>query len=170
MAPEATRRLAAIMGTALLIATALIAQAGCARDETRLGHVDFAVSCNPEAQAAFHVAIAWLHSFEYERAEAAFREVLNRDAACAMAYWGMAMSRWHPLWVPPSQAETMVAALREKGIPVAYVPFEGEQHGFRKAENIIRAIDGEYFFFARIFGFAPADDLEPVPIDNLPAS
>ena len=72
--------------------------------------------------------------------------------------------------VPPSQAETMVAALREKGIPVAYVPFEGEQHGFRKAENIIRAIDGEYFFFARIFGFAPADDLEPVPIDNLPAS
>jgi dipeptidyl aminopeptidase/acylaminoacyl peptidase len=72
--------------------------------------------------------------------------------------------------VPPSQAETMGAALREKGIPVAYLPFEGEQHGFRKAENIIRAIDGEYFFFARIFGFAPADDLEPVPIDNLPAS
>lgn len=70
--------------------------------------------------------------------------------------------------VPPNQAETMVAALRAKGIPVAYVAFEGEQHGFRKAENIVRAMEGEYFFFARIFGFEPADPLEPVPIDNLP--
>jgi dipeptidyl aminopeptidase/acylaminoacyl peptidase len=70
--------------------------------------------------------------------------------------------------VPPNQAEAMVEVLRAKGIPVAYVAFEGEQHGFRKAENIIRAIDGEYFFFARIFGFEPADALEPVRIENLP--
>jgi hypothetical protein len=47
------------------------------------------------------------------------------------------------------------------------VEFPGEQHGFRKAENIRRAIEGEFYFFSRIFGFAPADKIEPVPIENL---
>ncbi len=69
--------------------------------------------------------------------------------------------------VPPNQAERMVEVLRSKGLPVAYVPFEGEQHGFRRAENIKRALDGEFYFFARVFGFDPADPIEPVPIDNL---
>jgi dipeptidyl aminopeptidase/acylaminoacyl peptidase len=54
--------------------------------------------------------------------------------------------------VPPSQAETMVAALREKGVPVAYVAFEGEQHGFRRAENITRALESELAFYARVLG------------------
>jgi dipeptidyl aminopeptidase/acylaminoacyl peptidase len=70
--------------------------------------------------------------------------------------------------VPPNQSELMVEALREKGIPVAYVLFRGEQHGFRKAENIKRALDGEFYFFSQIFGFTPADEIEPLPIDNLP--
>ena len=69
--------------------------------------------------------------------------------------------------VPPNQAELMVDALRAKGLPVAYVAFEGEQHGFRKAENIKRALDGEFYFYARIFGFEPADTIEPVIIENL---
>jgi len=69
--------------------------------------------------------------------------------------------------VPPSQAELMVRALRHKGVPVAYLAFEGEQHGFRRAENIKRALDAEFFFYGRIFGFAPADAIEPVPIENL---
>ena len=69
--------------------------------------------------------------------------------------------------VPPNQAEEMVAALREKGEPVAYLPFEGEQHGFRRAENIQRALDAEFYFYSRIFGFQPADTLEPVDIENL---
>lgn len=69
--------------------------------------------------------------------------------------------------VPPNQAEAMVAALREKGIPVAYVPFEGEGHGFRKAENIKRALDGELYFYGRVFGFEPAGDVEPVEIEGL---
>ena len=68
--------------------------------------------------------------------------------------------------VPKEQAETMFAALREKGLPVAYVPFEGEQHGFRRAENIRRAMDGELYFYARVFGFELADPVEPVPIEN----
>jgi dipeptidyl aminopeptidase/acylaminoacyl peptidase len=69
--------------------------------------------------------------------------------------------------VPPNQAEMMVEALRKKGVPVAYVPFEGEQHGFRRAENIKRALDGEIYFYSRIFGFELADKVEPVLIENL---
>lgn len=69
--------------------------------------------------------------------------------------------------VPPNQAETMVEALRAKGLPVAYLAFEGEQHGFRRAENIQRALDAELYFYSRIFGFEPADILEPVEIENL---
>jgi dipeptidyl aminopeptidase/acylaminoacyl peptidase len=69
--------------------------------------------------------------------------------------------------VPPNQAETMVAALRAKGTPVAYIPFEGEAHGFRQAANIRRALEGELYFYGRIFGFTPADDIAPVDIENL---
>jgi dipeptidyl aminopeptidase/acylaminoacyl peptidase len=69
--------------------------------------------------------------------------------------------------VLPNQAELMVQALLHKEVPVAYVPFEGEQHGFRKAENIKRALEGELYFYSRIFDFSPADEIEPVEIENL---
>ena len=69
--------------------------------------------------------------------------------------------------VPPNQAEMMVSALKAKGLPVAYVPFEGEQHGFRRAENIKRALDGEFYFYSRVFGFELAELVEAVAIDNL---
>jgi len=69
--------------------------------------------------------------------------------------------------VPPRQAETMFEALKKKGIPVAYVPFEGEQHGFRIAANMKRSLDGELYFYSRVFGFELADPVEPVPIENL---
>ncbi|HEX8129660.1 MAG TPA: S9 family peptidase [Pyrinomonadaceae bacterium] len=69
--------------------------------------------------------------------------------------------------VPPNQAELMVEALRAKGLPVAYVAFEGEQHGFRRAENIKRALEGELYFYSRVFGFELADPVEPVPLENL---
>jgi dipeptidyl aminopeptidase/acylaminoacyl peptidase len=69
--------------------------------------------------------------------------------------------------VPPNQAELIVSALREKGLPVAYVAFEGEQHGFRIAKNIKRSLEGELYFYSQVFGFLLADPVEPVPIDNL---
>jgi len=72
--------------------------------------------------------------------------------------------------VPPSQAETMFEAVRAKGLPVAYLLFEGEQHGFRQARHIRRALEAELAFYGRIFGFAPADAIEPVEIENLPPS
>ena len=59
--------------------------------------------------------------------------------------------------VPPSQAEVMVHALEAKGLPYAYLLFEGEQHGFRKAENIVRSREAELSFYAQILGFEPGD-------------
>ena len=69
--------------------------------------------------------------------------------------------------VPPNQAELMVEALRAKKLPVAYITFAGEQHGFRQAKNIKRALDAELYFYSRIFNFTPADALEYVHIENL---
>lgn len=69
--------------------------------------------------------------------------------------------------VPPNQAEAMVDALRRKGIPVAYVLFDGEAHGFRQAANIKRALETELAFYGRVFGFEPADAAEPIEIENL---
>ncbi|HEV7395067.1 MAG TPA: S9 family peptidase [Pyrinomonadaceae bacterium] len=69
--------------------------------------------------------------------------------------------------VPPSQAEAMVEALKAKHLPVAYIAFAGEQHGFRQAKNIKRALDGEIYFYSRVFGFDLADEVEPVVIENL---
>jgi dipeptidyl aminopeptidase/acylaminoacyl peptidase len=70
--------------------------------------------------------------------------------------------------VPPNQAEMMFDAVRKKGLPVAYIAFEGEQHGFRRAENIKRSLDAELYFYSRVFGFDLADPVEPVAIENLP--
>jgi dipeptidyl aminopeptidase/acylaminoacyl peptidase len=67
--------------------------------------------------------------------------------------------------VPPEQAEMMVAALREKGVPHAYVLFPGEQHGFRKAENIRAALDGELSFYAQVLGFPLPEDEGITPIE-----
>ncbi|MFN8163331.1 MAG: S9 family peptidase [Solirubrobacterales bacterium] len=69
--------------------------------------------------------------------------------------------------VPPNQAETMVAALKRNGVPHAYLAFEGEQHGFRRAETEVRCLEAELYFYGRILGFEPADALEPVEIDGL---
>jgi dipeptidyl aminopeptidase/acylaminoacyl peptidase len=69
--------------------------------------------------------------------------------------------------VPPNQSEMMAAAVRAKGLPVAYLAFEGEQHGFRKAETIVRCLEAELYFYGAVFGFTPADTIPPVAIDNL---
>ncbi len=66
--------------------------------------------------------------------------------------------------VPPSQAEQIVAALTAKGIPHAYLAFEGEGHGFRKAENIRRSYEAELSFYGQVFGFRPADRIEPLEL------
>jgi len=69
--------------------------------------------------------------------------------------------------VPPAQAEMMVEILKDKKLPVAYVVFDKEQHGFRIAQNIKRALEAELYFYSRIFGFQLADEIQPVKIENL---
>ncbi len=69
--------------------------------------------------------------------------------------------------VPPSQSQSMFEAVRAKGLPVAYLLFKGEQHGFRKAENIRRSLEAELYFYSKIFSFTLADPIEPVKIENL---
>lgn len=70
--------------------------------------------------------------------------------------------------VLPNQAEMMVDALRKQGIPVAYVAYAGEGHGFRRAENIIHSRQAELSFYARVLGITPADELSEIDIENLP--
>jgi dipeptidyl aminopeptidase/acylaminoacyl peptidase len=69
--------------------------------------------------------------------------------------------------VPPPQAEVIVKALEQRGIPYAYIAFAGEGHGFRKAENVKRALEAHLSFLGQVFGFEPAGDLEPIRIENL---
>lgn len=69
--------------------------------------------------------------------------------------------------VIPNQSEMMVEAMRARKIPVAYLAFEGEGHGFRLAENIKRSLEAELYFYSRVFGFQPADQIEPVLIENM---
>jgi len=69
--------------------------------------------------------------------------------------------------VPPAQSEMIVDAVRAKGLPVAYLAFEGEQHGFRQATTIRRALEAELYFYSRVFDFELAEPIEPVAIDNL---
>jgi dipeptidyl aminopeptidase/acylaminoacyl peptidase len=69
--------------------------------------------------------------------------------------------------VPPAQSEVMAEALRAKGLPYTYLLFEGEQHGFRKADSIVRAAEAELSFYGQILGFEPADRMKRVEIENL---
>ena len=75
------------------------------KQSTKLGHVNFRTSCSPKVQRQLNQAVAWLHSFEYEEAEKIFTEITASDRRCGIAYWGIAMSNFHPLWVPPTPAE-----------------------------------------------------------------
>jgi dipeptidyl aminopeptidase/acylaminoacyl peptidase len=69
--------------------------------------------------------------------------------------------------VTPDQSQKMVEALRARKIPVAYIEFEGEGHGFRRADSIKRAQEAELYFYAKVFGFELAEQVEPVEIENL---
>lgn len=71
--------------------------------------------------------------------------------------------------VPPNQSVMMYDALKAKGVPVALQMFAGEQHGFRKTENVITALESELYFFGQVFGFEPPD-VQACQIDNLQKS
>src|SRR5579859_2913470 len=92
----------------LLAAAVLAAQEHMPHDHgavTGLGTLHFPISCSAAAQAKFTRAVAWLHSFGYEQAEALFSQIGANEPECGMAYWGAAMTLYHPIWAPPSRAE-----------------------------------------------------------------
>src|SRR6202048_488297 len=87
---------------ATLLVTAIRADDAHRHD---LGRVRFPVSCTPAAQKTFERGVALLHSFWYDEAEKTFSEATRTDPGCAMGYWGIAMSLYHPVWVPPTPAD-----------------------------------------------------------------
>jgi len=95
----------------------------------------------------------------YERSPANF---VDRISVPVITFQGL-----EDAIVPPSQSEQIVNALRAKKIPCAYVTYEGEQHGFRQAKNMIHSLETELYFYGRVFGFEPADEIEGVEIENL---
>ena len=74
----------------------------CGSEAGRFGTVGFEQSCHEKVRANFNLATALLHSFEYAEAEKVFVKVIDEDPDCLMAYWGVAMSNFHPLWAPPT--------------------------------------------------------------------
>jgi len=77
----------------------------CNPSDKQYGSADFKISCSDEVKEDFNLAIKLLHSFEYDEAEKAFATVIDKQPECAMAYWGVAMSNFHPLWTTPTEAE-----------------------------------------------------------------
>jgi len=77
----------------------------CGPPDKELGIVSFQVPGNKETIKDFNFAVALLHSFEYEESEKVFAQIIDKDPTCAMAYWGVAMCNYHPLWSPPGEAE-----------------------------------------------------------------
>ncbi|THU38177.1 hypothetical protein FAM09_15975 [Niastella caeni] len=77
----------------------------CGPDDKSVGKVSFIISGDTGIVKQFNFAIALLHSFEYDEAEKVFAQIIKRDPHCAMAYWGVAMCNYHPLWTPPEAPE-----------------------------------------------------------------
>jgi len=77
----------------------------CGPADKQFGTVQFDISCSKDVKDTFNLAMALLHSFEYDEAEKVFTKIIDREPECAMAYWGVAMCNYHPLWAPPGEAE-----------------------------------------------------------------
>lgn len=77
----------------------------CSPAGQQFGSIKFDITGSPAVKTDFHLAVKLLHSFEYDEAEKVFAKIIDKDPNCAMAYWGVAMSNFHPLWAPPSEAE-----------------------------------------------------------------
>ena len=87
----------------------------------------------------------------------------SQDATCPVIFF----QGLEDTIVPAIQSEVMYNTLWENGVPTVYLAFEGEHHGFRMADTIMRCLSAEFYFYSRVFGFEPADDLESVQIDKL---
>lgn len=101
----------------------------CGPPDKQLGEVNFETSCSEKTKKDFNLAVSLLHSFEYDEAEKVFAKIIDNEPGCAMAYWGVAMSNYHPLWTPPTQDElekgakaiTIAQSLKKSARESAYI-------------------------------------------------
>ncbi|HEX8841244.1 MAG TPA: hypothetical protein VF757_02985 [Sphingomicrobium sp.] len=91
--------------TASAIALAAMEPGHMHEHALQLGKLSFETSCGPAAQTSFETGLGWLHSFGYQDSERSFAEAAAADPGCAIAWWGVAMSNYHPLWAAPTPAE-----------------------------------------------------------------
>ena len=186
-----------------LIFTALILPVACTQDQPEgqsssamtLGTVDFPISCGESVSDTFNRAVALLHSFEYREASADFKSVAGQDPTCGMAYWGEAMTHYHPIWTPPTATEFAagnaaaekaeavgVATDRERAYVAAISAFygHGEERPHRvRAQDWSRAMkelsehfpddsDATIFYALSLLGTADAAD--SLAAEGLPAA
>lgn len=95
-----------VAACAVFVAPVLAQHEHPAGDVSRLGKVNFPVSCQPSVQSNFTSAVAMLHSFWFEKASETFAGVAEKDPKCGMAYWGIAMTHWHEIWEAPGPADS----------------------------------------------------------------
>ncbi len=94
-----------LISPSLSLSAPLSAESPAPGDLRAAGAVDFPISCKPEVKEDFLTALALLHSFFYDEAHRRFQDIARRDPACAMAWWGVAMTRYQQLWSPPTPEE-----------------------------------------------------------------
>jgi tetratricopeptide (TPR) repeat protein len=111
-------------------------------DGESLGRVEFATSCAPEVQDDFNRAVAMLHSFWYQASEAAFTDVARHDPGCAMAYWGVAMSRFRQLWERPTPEDIRIGRAALESATVTGAGSEREQGFIDAVSRIYEDADG----------------------------
>lgn len=102
----------------------------CGPADKEVGNVKFTISGGEKIEKEFNFATALLHSFEYEEAEKVFAKIIEEEPACAMAYWGVAMSNFHPLWMPPEEPEL------KKGLKALEIAKSIEQKTERESDYI----------------------------------
>src|SRR2546428_4508582 len=142
--------------TALVSVSVMHAQEMHRHDSSEeLGQFNFPAPCTAAAQKQFNRAVAWLHSFEYEAAEKAFTEVTITDPKCGMAYWGIAMSHYHPLWAPPTLAELQKGSSAVEKAKVAGARTQRERDYIAAIEVFYKASD-KLDHKARTFAYSEA--------------
>jgi tetratricopeptide (TPR) repeat protein len=126
----------------LLLTGSVLALASFAQDHShshgpQLGKLSFQTTCNAAASARFTEGLGWLHSFEYEQAEARFTQAAAADPRCAVAHWGVAMSKYHPLWAPPTAKELEQAT-------AALAAARAASAGSKREQDYITALEAFY--------------------------
>ncbi|HUR10716.1 MAG TPA: hypothetical protein VM012_05075, partial [Flavitalea sp.] len=138
----------------------------CGPADNQFGSLDFKNSCSGKVKQDFNLAIKLLHSFEYDEAEKVFAKIIDAEPGCAMAYWGVAMSNFHPLWTPPTESEIKKGAKAIKIAQSMTVPTERERdyitaiaafyQDWEKTDHRTRSINFE-LQMAKVYNAYPED-------------